>query len=147
MNSALNTALFANVSPAPCLFCALQQAFFPLQLISAAEEELNAKEAASKAGPKVKQERSRMRKVGRRAQQCLAGTRGSGLCVARMLSPCPVCAVQVLEKASPESYPPLLERTIPYKAGETTLDVRANSIILRHDAPGVAARADALVDA
>ena len=52
--------------------------------------------------------------------------------------------VKVLEKASPESYPPLLERTIPYKAGEKTLDVRANSIILRHDAPGVAARADAV---
>lgn len=51
--------------------------------------------------------------------------------------------VKVLERASPESYPPLLERTIPYKPGEKTLDVRANSIILRHDAPGVAARADA----
>ncbi len=46
--------------------------------------------------------------------------------------------VKVLEKVSPDLYPPMVERTLPYKAAEKTLDVRGNPIILRHDAPGVA---------
>jgi hypothetical protein len=41
----------------------VQQAFFPLQLISQAAAELDAKEAADGAGPKTRQERARMRKV------------------------------------------------------------------------------------
>lgn len=72
----------AHVSPPTCLPCSLQQAFFPLQLISAAEEELDAKEAASKAGPKVKEERSRMRKVRRNNSTLGAGPEhlGGGAC-------------------------------------------------------------------
>ncbi|KAI3436879.1 hypothetical protein D9Q98_006287 [Chlorella vulgaris] len=41
----------------------VQRAFFPLRLISRAEEELDAREGESRAGPEVKKERARMRKV------------------------------------------------------------------------------------